>query len=328
MHTHDYTGSSGKFRLSLVCYEESATTGARVYQRDHNYLYAYDLSATAGVGSITFAGFTYVFDAQGTAIIDITALSASKLGAHSYNVEYKKGGVTDSVTLSYFVHAGASPYQLAKIAPNDGYMCNNTAARKGYHFPNVIYSAKKFDTATIWQCDLDGALEGAEAVSNDEWAILPDTTTIGGVDYPFYINVADTDKGAFALVEWDALAGRSAEGTNYSAIRKRAVWEFLGYKATADATELSTYGNEYKAVKEPKVTIRLRISGLDSYGLHYYSDIIAANDVRVILDAEDSLEDDAARVIVTTKDVSTNVNGEGAFYSLTVEIAYKGYVAY
>lgn len=328
MQIHSFTGIGGKFRLDLVCAEESALTGARVYQRDHNYIKAYDLAtATAGTASITIEGFNYVFNSDGYVVIDITALSASYIGPHSYNVAYKKGAVTDGVTLSYIVHAGASPYQLAQLAPNDGYSCDNTAARKGYHFPNMIYSSAVFGVPTVWQCDNDGAIGGADLLSTDEWAIADDTEVVGGVDYPFYIQLSPTDKGAFALVEWDALAGRTAEGSDYTAIRKRAVWEFLGYKQTADAVELSTYGNEYSAIKTPKVSIRLRVSGLDAYGLHYYSDIISANDVRVIMDDEGSLADDDSRVVVTTKDVSINANGEGAFYTLTVELSYKGYVA-
>lgn len=328
MITKTYTSLNGYFKIEISC-EAVGQEAPHIYQRSHNYIKVTDLNYSQGVGTVRFGAYTFAFDNNRNIIIDTTEFYRSmSTGDHATFWHYKKGTLTDSISFSVVVNAGANPHELAPLMPKDDYLCiGEDWIRLGYHLPNVIISADAFETETLWHCDIDGGIGNMDGVNAGLFAIPVGTDIVGGSDYPKLIPLKRVSAGTTALVEWDALVGYNAEATfPYGAIRKRAVWEVVSQKTTTYAEEYMTHSNGYYAHKTPSISLTLKLSGLDAYSMHYYSDIISANDVRLILHAGEDITSDEARIEVQTKEIKEQMVGANEYFDLVVEVAYKGLI--
>lgn len=326
MQGKTFTSTSGAFSVTFFgAYEGDGAL--RVYKRNHNKAVLRNLRGTPNA-VISFGGYAYTMYSA-TMTIDITSLMASlPHGAQALLVNYRAGQYSDSLGASVYVCEGVNPYDYALTAPADSYNCAlDDWQRNGYHFPNVIYSGAAFNSDVIFYSDIDGAIPGTSDYNDGEFSIPPTSRIVGGADYPTTVPVKPTDKGAFALLEWKAIHGRGAwPGETADAITKRAVWELISVKANTNTTEYSEIGDGYRASKEPSLSLRVRIGGLDAYGAWYYSDIISSGDVRIALSENDDVKDEANRVEVQTKDYTVNYNSGANYYEIVVDLAYKGYV--
>lgn len=321
------TSTDGRFRLEMFCTLDENSV-PHVYKRNHNYIRFYDLDNTQGIASVSIGGTTYVFDKSRQVVADNTDLFRSMSnGEQATFFTYRKGSATSSMSVVYMLHEGADPTTVAQTFPRDSYLCRlEDYKRIGYHLPNVMLSGASLNADTIWVCDVDGAIGGTEGLPTaGQFKVAPNAKVVGGVDYDGYIPIRDVF-GTAALVRWDALAGFDAVGGfDTTQPIKQAVWEVASIKTTTTTEEYSTHGNGYYCHKTPSLALTLKIGGLDAYSFGYYSDIVTANDVRLILDPSQSLDDDESRVEVQTKEVKQQMNGNTEYFDLIIDVAYKGF---
>lgn len=324
---YQQTSADGRFRLEMFS-EIDENHLPHVYKRNHNWIKFVDLDPAQGVATITLGGATYVFDQNKEAIFDTTDyIRTLNHGNNATWCTFEKNGVRSSATINEFVHEGADPYIIAKTFPKDNYLCNlEEYQRLGYHLPNVIYDTPAFSGRTIVISDIDGSIgntDGGDVLG--EFVVRRNATIVGGADYPTFIPIKPL-LGMAALVRWDALAGWCAESMfTTSQPIKQAVWEVVSQKTTAAVEEYTTHGNGYYCHKTPSFSLTLKISGLDAYSYQYYADVVAANDVRLILSPDDDIMGDEARVEVQTKDIKTQMSCDGQWFDLIIDVAYKGF---
>lgn len=321
------TSQDGRFKMEMPC-EFVGQEAPHAYKRNHNYIVFTDLTSGSGLATITLGGATYVFGRDKRAVFDTTDYIRSLYNGDTATFcTFAKGGQTSTMVFNYIINEGADPYLLARSFPKDSYLCDmDDYKRIGYHLPNIIYSAPAFGGMQRFICDIDGSIGGMDGGTvQGEFVLRANTTVVGGADYPQYIPVKPL-VGTAALVRWDALAGWNAEqGFATSQPYKQAVWEVVSQKMTTAAEEYTTHGDGYRAHKTPSLALTLKIGGLDAYSYQYYSDIIAANDVRLILSPDEDILGDEARVEVQTKDVKTQMSGALEWYDLVIDVAYKGF---
>lgn len=147
---------------------------------------------------------------------------------------------------------------------------------------------------------------------------LPYATTsielwhLGEVNYKtIALRELDCDK-RYAAVKWISLSG----------VERCNTFEVMKAKTeTADAFSLMPIDNEYTEIKGRKDGLTLRLDGLSTYDLWYYSDVMFSSNVQVSLDG---LTWD--RVQVTTKS-ATQPDGGANNGKLEIAINWKRYDA-
>lgn len=321
------TSIDGRFRLEMFS-EIDENNVPHVYRRNNNWIRFVDLDPAQGVATVSLGDATYVFDQNREVVFDTTDyIRTLNNGNNATAYVFKKNGQISAMSFNYIINEGADPYIIAQTFPKDNYLCNiEEYQRLGYHLPNVIYDTPAFSGRTIVISDIDGSIgntDGGDVLG--EFVIQKNATIVGGADYPTFVPIKPL-LGMAALVRWDALAGWNAEQSfQTSQPHKQAVWEVVSQKTTTAAEEYTTHGNGYYCHKTPSLSLTLKISGLDAYSYQYYADIVAANDVRLILSPDDDILGDEARVEVQTKDIKTQMACDGQWFDLLIDVAYKGF---
>lgn len=279
------------------------------YSGNHNYLSVQRRTGSTATAIYVEVGsydpFFFNTDSNGKGVVDITSVIRVLKGTTS-TMLLEVGGTAVNIA----VIDGINPADFLTIAGKGVSMCAvGGNVLNNFLPPTMIYSSNSVYPA--WQTITGTSISGA-TYSNDNVFISQKLIKIGTNAFVYRLKEQDDNK-RYCEVFFKSPFGHNVGGL-LTALNGRIVMEVFSTKVSTDVTSLQTYGDAYKAIVEPSVTITIGLKGVTAYDVAYHSQLIMSDSVKI----------DGQEVEPATKAVEL-FTGVAGNYDIQMTFKYKNY---